>query len=163
MLKTHTCNWRRDKKKSCIPTSVYTRKSRISLGSNLNSITWPAGRILINLLNEFAELIFIQYYIQTLSKWSWTNITSNLNTEKQLTTTSLWWCKLIKVPMKWNFRLLFYSIILKSMILWFVIFEFGLRKSAYEFFLELQSWPIRVKMCDIPRSAKICKLVHLTS
>ena len=44
--------------------------------------------------------------------------------------------------MKWNFRLLFYSIILKSMILWFVIFEFGLRASAYEFFLELQSWPI---------------------
>ena len=35
--------------------------------------------------------------------------------------------------MKWNFRLLFYSIILKSMILWFVIFEFGLRTSAYEF------------------------------
>ena len=43
-----------------------------------------------------------------------------------------------KVPMIWNFRLLFYSIILKSMILWFVIFEFGLQTSAYKFFLELQ-------------------------
>ena len=30
-------------------------------------------------------------------------------------------------------------------------------------FLELQSWAIRVKMCDIPRAVKICKLVHLTS
>ena len=40
----------------------------------------------------------------------------------------------IKVPMKWNFRLLFYFKILKSMILWFVIFEFGPRTSAYEFF-----------------------------
>ena len=52
---------------------------------------------------------------------------------------------IFKVPMKWNFHLLFYSVILKSMILWFVIFEFGLRKSAYKFFLELQSWPIQVK------------------
>ena len=69
----------------------------------------------------------------------------------------------IKVPMKWNFRLLFYFKILKSMILWFVIFEFGLLTSAYEFFLELQSWPIRVKMCGIPRAVKICKLVRLTS
>ena len=32
-----------------------------------------------------------------------------------------------------------------------------------QFFLELQSWPIRAKMCDIPRTVKICKLVHLTS
>ena len=71
--------------------------------------------------------------------------------------------KNFKVPTKWNFRLLFYSIILKSMILWFVIFEFGLRTSACEFYLELQSWPIRVKLCDIPRAVKICKLVHLTS
>ena len=70
---------------------------------------------------------------------------------------------IIKVPMKWNFRLVFYSIILKSMILWFVIFEFGLRTSAYKFFLELQSWPIWVKMCDISRAFKICKLVRLTS
>ena len=38
------------------------------------------------------------------------------------------------------------------MILWFVIFEFGLRTSVYEFFLELQSWSYRVKMCDIPRA-----------
>ena len=45
----------------------------------------------------------------------------------------------------------FYSKILKSMITWFVIFEFGLRKSAYEFSLQLRSWPIRVKMCDIQR------------
>ena len=68
-----------------------------------------------------------------------------------------------KVPMKWNFRLPFYFKILRSMILWFVIFEFGLLTSAYEFFLELQSWPIRVKMCDIQRAVKICKLVRLTS
>ena len=61
-----------------------------------------------------------------------------------------------KVPVKWNFRLLFYSKLLKSLILWFEIFESGLRTSAYEFFLELQSWPIRVKMCDIPRTVKIC-------
>ena len=39
-----------------------------------------------------------------------------------------------KVLMKWNFCLLFYSKILKSMILWFVIFEFGLQTSAYKFF-----------------------------
>ena len=65
---------------------------------------------------------------------------------------------LIKVPMKWNFRLLFYSKILKTMILWFVILEFGIRTSAYEFFLQFQSWPIRVKMCDIPRAVKICIL-----
>ena len=63
-----------------------------------------------------------------------------------------------KMPMKWNFRLLFYSKLLKSMILWFVIFKFGLWTSAHEFFLELESWPIRVKMCDIPRAVKICKL-----
>ena len=69
----------------------------------------------------------------------------------------------LKVLMKWNFRPLFYSKILKSMILWFVIFELRLRTSTYEFILELQSWLIRVKMCDIPRAAKICKLVHLTS
>ena len=31
------------------------------------------------------------------------------------------------------------------MILCFVIFESGLRTSAYELFLELQSWPIRVR------------------
>ena len=62
---------------------------------------------------------------------------------------------LLKVPLKWNFRLIFYSKILKSMILWFVIFEFGLRTSAYKFFSELQSWPIWVKMCDIPRMVKL--------
>ena len=67
--------------------------------------------------------------------------------------------KIFKVPMKWNFHRLFYSTILKSMILWFVIFKFGLRTSAYEFFLDLQSWPIWVKMCDIPHAVKICKLV----
>jgi len=59
--------------------------------------------------------------------------------------------RLLKVPMKWNFRLLFYSKILKSMILWFVIFEFGFRASANEFFLQLRRWPIWVKMCEIPR------------
>ena len=31
------------------------------------------------------------------------------------------------------------------MIICFVIFEFGLRTSAYQFFLQLRSWPIRVK------------------
>ena len=36
--------------------------------------------------------------------------------------------------MKCNFRLLLYSKILKCMILWFVIFEFGLRIRAHEFF-----------------------------
>ena len=56
----------------------------------------------------------------------------------------------LKVSMKWNFPLLFYSKLLKSMILWFVIFEFGLRTSAYEFFLELQGLPIRVNL-------KVCK------
>ena len=66
------------------------------------------------------------------------------------------------MSIKWNFRLLFYSKF-KSMILWFLIFESGLRTSVYEFFLELQSWPIRVKMCDIRRAVKICKLVWLTS
>ena len=50
-----------------------------------------------------------------------------------------------KVAMKWNFWLLFCSKILKTMILWFVIFEFGLWTSAYEFFLQLQSWAILVK------------------
>ena len=69
----------------------------------------------------------------------------------------------LKVPTKWNFRPLFHSELLKSMILWFVIFELGLWTSAYEFFLELQSWPIRLEMCDIPRVVKICKLVRLTS
>ena len=49
----------------------------------------------------------------------------------------------------------FHSRKLKSILHWFIIFEFGLRTSAYEFFLELQSWPIRVKMCDIPRAVKI--------
>ena len=69
----------------------------------------------------------------------------------------------LKVPMKWNFSTLFYSRKLKPMLHWFIIFEFGLRTRPYEFFLELQSWPIRVKMCDIPRAVKICKLVRLTS
>ena len=73
------------------------------------------------------------------------------------------WLLTLKVPMKWNFNLLFYSKLLKSMILWFVIFKFGLRTSAYEVFLELQSWPIRLKMCDIPHVVKIFKLVWLTS
>ena len=40
-----------------------------------------------------------------------------------------------------NSCLLFYSKILKPMILWFVISEFG----TYVFFLSLWSWPIRVK------------------
>ena len=62
----------------------------------------------------------------------------------------------LKVPMKWNFCLLFYSEI-NSMILWFVILGFGLRTSVNEFFLQLWSWPNRVKMCDIPRAVKICK------
>ena len=66
----------------------------------------------------------------------------------------------LKVHMKWNFRLLFYSIMLKSMILWLVIFEFRLRTSTYEFILELQSWLIRVKMCDIPRAAKIFDVIR---
>ena len=57
--------------------------------------------------------------------------------------------------MKWNFCLLFYCKILKSIILWFIIFEFGLRTSAYEFFLQLQSCPIRVKMCEIQGTVKI--------
>ena len=39
-----------------------------------------------------------------------------------------------KVPMKWNFSPMFYSRKLKSMLHWFIIFEFGLRTSAYEFF-----------------------------
>ena len=70
---------------------------------------------------------------------------------------------IFKVPMKWNFCLLFNSKILKSMILWFIIFEFGLRTNACKFFLELQSWPIRVKMCDILHTVEICKLGQLTS
>ena len=65
----------------------------------------------------------------------------------------------LKVPMKWNFGPLFYSRKLKSMLYWFIIFKFGLRTSMHEFFLELQSWTIRVKMCDIPCTVKICKLV----
>ena len=71
------------------------------------------------------------------------------------------------VPLKCLWKEIFaYFFILNfwcSMILWFVIFEFGLRISACEFFRELQSWPIRVKMCDIPHAVKICKLVRLTS
>ena len=55
-----------------------------------------------------------------------------------------------KVPLKWYFCLLFYSKILKYMILWFIIFEFGLPTRTYEFFLQLQSWPIQVKKWDIP-------------
>ena len=50
-----------------------------------------------------------------------------------------------EVPIKWHLHLV-YSKILKSMILWLVIFRFGLETSAHEFFLQLQSWPIRVKM-----------------
>ena len=69
----------------------------------------------------------------------------------------------LKVPMKWNFSPLFYSRKLKSMLHWFTIFEFGLLTSPYKFYLEFQSWPIRVKLCDIPRAVKICKLVRLTS
>ena len=69
----------------------------------------------------------------------------------------------LKVPVKWNFSPLFYSRKLKSMLHWFIIFKFGLRTSTYEFFLELQSWPIGVKMCDILCAVKICKLVRLTS
>ena len=38
----------------------------------------------------------------------------------------------IKVPMIWNFHLLRYSKILRSMIHWFLIFEFGLRTSQKE-------------------------------
>ena len=53
----------------------------------------------------------------------------------------------------------FYSRKLKSMLHLFIVFEFGFRTGAYEFFVELQSWPIRVKMCDILRAVKICKLV----
>ena len=49
--------------------------------------------------------------------------------------------KMFKVPMKWNFSPLFYIRKLRSMLHWFIIFEFGLHRSAYKFFLELQSWP----------------------
>ena len=63
--------------------------------------------------------------------------------------------------MKWNFHRLCYSKIFKSIILWLVIFKFGLRTSAYDFFLQLRSWPIRVKMCEILCTVKICKLVQL--
>ena len=62
--------------------------------------------------------------------------------------------------MKWNLRLLFYSKLLKAVILWFVVFEFGLRTSAYKFLLQLQSWSIWVKMCDISCGVKICKWVQ---
>ena len=47
-----------------------------------------------------------------------------------------------KVPMKRNFCPRFYSKILKSMILEFVISEFGLWTSANEHFFLLRSWPI---------------------
>ena len=68
----------------------------------------------------------------------------------------------LKVPMKWNFCFLFYSIILKSMILWFVIFEFGLRTSAYEFFLEFQSSPIRVNLQFVRIHRPNCKATNAT-
>ena len=60
--------------------------------------------------------------------------------------------------MKWNFCVLFYPKILKSMILWFVIFEFGLRTSAHEFFLPLRSWLIQVKNVRHSARRQICKL-----
>ena len=47
------------------------------------------------------------------------------------------------------------KLILKSVILCFVIFEFGLRTSTYKFFLQLQSWPMQVKMWDILHVVKI--------
>ena len=40
-------------------------------------------------------------------------------------------CYIFKVPMKWNFSPLFYSRKLKSMLHWFIIFEFGLQTSTY--------------------------------
>ena len=46
----------------------------------------------------------------------------------------------VKVPMKWNFCLLFYSRKLKSMLHWFIIFEFKLCSGARNNFLSLQSW-----------------------
>ena len=41
--------------------------------------------------------------------------------------------------MKWNFTYLFNAKLLKSMIPWFVIFEFGFRTSAHEFFCCFES------------------------
>ena len=72
------------------------------------------------------------------------------------------WYILINLKCLWNeiFAFSFYSKILKSMILWFVIFEFGLRTSAYEFFLLLRSWRIRVKNVRHSARAEICKLVQ---
>ena len=63
--------------------------------------------------------------------------------------------------MKFSPTFLFYNIEVYDPLI--CIYEFGLRTSAYKFFLGIQSWPIRVKICDIPRAVKICKLVHLTS
>ena len=54
----------------------------------------------------------------------------------------------------------FYSKLLKAIVLWFVVFEFGLRTSAYKFLLQLQSWSIWVKICDISCAVKTCKLVQ---
>ena len=73
------------------------------------------------------------------------------------------WIFLLVLKCLWNEFFAYFSEKLKSMILWFGIFELILRRSAYEFFLLLRSCPIRVKMCHIPRAVKICKLLQLTS
>ena len=59
--------------------------------------------------------------------------------------------------MKFSPTFLFYNIEVYDPLI--CNFRVWASKSAYEFFLELQSWPIRVKMCDIRRAVKICKLV----
>ena len=73
------------------------------------------------------------------------------------------WIFLLVLKCLWNEFFAYFSEKLKSMILWFGIFELILRRSAYEFFLLLRSCPIRFKMCHIPRAVKICKLLQLTS
>ena len=126
--------------------------------SNTRYLTLLAGRALSFLVQQQ------HLYTCTFVEYVFAGKTSR-KSHMQTFFKQLFFCfkYLFKVPMKWNFHLLFYSKLLNSMILRFVIFEFGLRTSTYRFFLELQSWPIWIKMCDIPCAVKICKLVWLTS
>ena len=95
-----------------------------------------------------SERKFVSILVFSCSCTSWKENLTKIN-------SFLVWTVLLtsyEVRMKWNFCLHFCSKILKSMILWFVIFEFGLWKSSHELFLPLPSWPIRGK--NVPLSAR---------
>ena len=119
-----------ERNRVCQRTQIKCTKGR----SVIKCWSIPQSRPLIN-THSTLHWHLIWYLIHTSSR----SIVSCQN----LTNCSL-------MPMKWNFCLLFYFKILKSMILWFIIFEFGLRTSAYNFF---SSFKVMVKSShNVPHS-----------